>query len=329
MTYVEEPFLAHLEKVGWTVERWKGGRGCRTDFGDVILESRAKAAILDLNPWLTDSQADDLVTDLHSFEKISLIDRNREGDDRLAFGLSAYNEETGEDNQPVRLIDYTKPKNNSFLAVSQFRIQRLEKEIIPECKSSTLKEPFFDGVAQIERYKRDFSDLFSYNQFVISTCRQTAKYTTVTGNAENYLEWKEPYPFPLSDIDPAGGIVPSQEKLVWGMLSIENFLDIVRNYTVSLIYMQAKQWAQDRVVGQPEIQSFVGAIAGKHGDGLFVTTAKYSQKAKDYVQTHHIILIDGERLANLMIESNFCVSVRKTFEIKDIDTDVLNEYQDN
>jgi type I restriction enzyme R subunit len=49
---------------------------------------------------------------------------------------------------------------------------------------------------------------------------------------ENYLEWKEPYPFPLSDIDPSGGIVPSQEKLVWGMMSIGNFLDIVRNYTV-------------------------------------------------------------------------------------------------
>ncbi len=37
----------------------------------------------------------------------------------------------------------------------------------------------------------------------------------------------------------------------------------------SLIYMQAKKWAPDRAVGQPEIQSFVGAIAGKHGDGLF------------------------------------------------------------
>ena len=96
----------------------------------------------------------------------------------------------------------------------------------------------------------------------------------------------------------------------------------------SLIYIQAKKWAQDRVVGQPEIQSFVGAIAGKHGDGLFVTTAKFSQKAKDYAQMHHIILIDGEKLANLMIEYNFCVSVRKTFEIKDIDTDAMSEYQD-
>lgn len=96
----------------------------------------------------------------------------------------------------------------------------------------------------------------------------------------------------------------------------------------SLIYMQAKKWAIDRVVGQPEIQSFVGAIAGKHGDGLFVTTAKFSQKAKDYANTHHIILIDGERLATLMIEYNFCVSTRKTFEIKTIDTDALAEYQD-
>lgn len=97
----------------------------------------------------------------------------------------------------------------------------------------------------------------------------------------------------------------------------------------SLIYMQAKEWALDKVVGQPEIQSFVGAIAGKHGDGLFVTTARFSQKAKDYANTHHIILIDGERLANLMIEYNFCVSTRKTFDIKAIDTDALAEYQDD
>ena len=60
----------------------------------------------------------------------------------------------------------------------------------------------------------------------------------------------------------------------------------------------------------------------------FVTTAKFSQKAKDYANTHHIILIDGERLANLMIEYNFCVSTRKAFEIKAIDTDALAEYQD-
>lgn len=93
--------------------------------------------------------------------------------------------------------------------------------------------------------------------------------------------------------------------------------------------MQAKKWARDSVVGQPEIQNFVGAIAGKHGDGLFVTTARFSQKAKDYADQHHIILIDGEKLARLMIESNFCVSVKKTFEVKEIDTDAMSDYMDD
>jgi len=73
----------------------------------------------------------------------------------------------------------------------------------------------------------------------------------------------------------------------------------------SLIYMQAKERAVDRVVGQLEIQSFVGAIAGKHGDGLFVSTAKFSQKAKDYANTHHIILIDG---ANRLTARKGCYS---------------------
>lgn len=96
----------------------------------------------------------------------------------------------------------------------------------------------------------------------------------------------------------------------------------------SLIYMQAKQWDPSRVVGQPEIQSFIGAKAEKHGDGLFVTTARFSQKAKACAERNHIILIDGEKLANLMIEYNFCVSTRRTFEIKELDTDMFAEYQE-
>lgn len=95
-----------------------------------------------------------------------------------------------------------------------------------------------------------------------------------------------------------------------------------------LIYIQAKKWDRDKTVGRPEIQSFVGAIAGKGGKGLFVTTAKFSSHAIAYAQTQHIILIDGRKLANLMMEYNFGVTVKKTFAIKAIDTDVFNEYND-
>lgn len=94
----------------------------------------------------------------------------------------------------------------------------------------------------------------------------------------------------------------------------------------NLIYIQAKKWSLDSTVGRPDIQNFVGAISGKGGKGLFVTTAKFSKQASEYAKHQHIILIDGEKLGKLMIEYNFGVTVKKVFEIKVIDTDVFNEY---
>ena len=95
-----------------------------------------------------------------------------------------------------------------------------------------------------------------------------------------------------------------------------------------LIYIQAKRWGDDHTVGRPEVQAFVGAIAGKGGKGLFVTTSKFSKQAVDYAKNQHIILLDGEKLTNFMIEHNFGVSTKKVFEIKVIDTDVFNDYKD-
>lgn len=69
-------------------------------------------------------------------------------------------------------------------------------------------------------------------------------------------------------------------------------------------------------------------LAGSKDMVFFFTTSRFSQKAKDYADNHHIILVDGVKLANLMTKHNFCVSTRKTFEIKTIDTDALLEYQD-
>ena len=97
----------------------------------------------------------------------------------------------------------------------------------------------------------------------------------------------------------------------------------------NLIYIQAKKWDIDSSVGRPEIQKFVGAIAGRGGKGLFVTTAQYSKPAKAYADLQHIVLIDGKRLSELMIEHNFGVTVKKTFEIKAIDMDVFSDYYDD
>jgi restriction system protein len=78
---------------------------------------------------------------------------------------------------------------------------------------------------------------------------------------------------------------------------------------LDIIYIQAKRW--DNVVGRPEIQKFAGALLGRKAKkGIFITTSGYTQEALDYAQSleNKVVLIDGVRLAQLMIEHNLGVS---------------------
>jgi restriction system protein len=92
------------------------------------------------------------------------------------------------------------------------------------------------------------------------------------------------------------------------------------------IYIQAKRW--ENTVGRPEIQKFVGALTGQRAKkGLFITTSDYSADAQDYVSRvdTKIVLIDGETLAQLMIDHNVGVSTIATYDLKKIDTDYFAE----
>ena len=88
------------------------------------------------------------------------------------------------------------------------------------------------------------------------------------------------------------------------------------------IYLQAKRW--EGVVGRPEIMKFVGALAGQRASkGVFITTSWYTQEAKDYAANsqYKVVLIDGPRLSDLMIEHDLGVSVAATYQLKRIDSD--------
>ena len=97
---------------------------------------------------------------------------------------------------------------------------------------------------------------------------------------------------------------------------------------LDIIYVQAKRWKQENVVGRPEIQKFVGALAGQGAKkGVFVTTSKFSQEARNYQPRNEtkIVLIDGDQLAGLMIDYNLAVATLDTFTIKRIDNDYFEE----
>jgi restriction system protein len=92
---------------------------------------------------------------------------------------------------------------------------------------------------------------------------------------------------------------------------------------LDIVYVQAKRW-DNTVVGRPEIQKFVGALHGQRArKGVFITTSRFSQEAREYVSIidSKIVLIDGEELAQLMIDNHVGVSTVSIYEIKKIDSD--------
>lgn len=94
------------------------------------------------------------------------------------------------------------------------------------------------------------------------------------------------------------------------------------------IYIQAKRF-KENPVGRPDVQKFVGALAGQGAQkGIFITTATFTKEAIAFVErnlNYKIVLIDGNRLAELMIEYELGVSTQYTYQMKKIDSDYFSE----
>jgi restriction system protein len=118
-----------------------------------------------------------------------------------------------------------------------------------------------------------------------------------------------------SRVDAAQAIGKSEDEGLDGIIKEDRLgLDI--------IYVQAKRWAA--TVGRPEIEKFAGALHGQHATkGIFITTSDFSRDANEYVSKigSKIVLIDGSRLAELMIEFAVAVATDATYTVKRIDND--------
>ncbi len=93
---------------------------------------------------------------------------------------------------------------------------------------------------------------------------------------------------------------------------------------LSRVYIQAKRYSPENTVQRPDVQSFVGALQGQQANqGVFFTTGRFSNGAVEYAKSVHtrVVLIDGQRLAELMIRYRVGVHVKQTLQIVDIDED--------
>lgn len=124
-----------------------------------------------------------------------------------------------------------------------------------------------------------------------------------------------------------GGSIQDAGKAV-GKSGDEGIDGVIKEDKLGLdvIYIQAKRW--DGSVGRPELQKFVGALAGQGAKkGIFITTSYFSKDALEYSPRNEtkMVLIDGMKLAQYMIDYNLGVSIQNIYEIKKIDSDYFEE----
>jgi type I restriction enzyme R subunit len=272
--FVENDFLRHLKDLGWRVYRQDAynpelvyelvnfdeknepdsrvGEHFRENFSEVILEGELRNSLKRINPFLDDAQSSEVVRRLAVPGSSSFIEINREIHELLTHNTSvAENLITKEKSPTVRYIDFKNPENNSFVAISQFKVNipGTENHIVPdivlfvngipivvvECKSPAITDPIYEAITQLMRYserrgtKEGNQKLFYYNAFQIATSRYKAILGTVTSNYENFVEWKDPYPFSIKELSEHPS---SQEIIIKGVFSKQNFLDLVYTYTI-------------------------------------------------------------------------------------------------
>ena len=259
-SHVEKPFLEQLAGLGWEVlelqMQQQPEQSFRTSFSEVVLKPKLREALVKINPFLTDAQVDELERKITTFQKNSLIENNQQVLHYLLENTTvSKNEQTGELSSTVRFIDFENLENNSFTAISQFKVvvTGTDHHIIPdmvlfvnglplvvvEAKSSKVKEPIPEAIDQLMRYseQRGYTgegnkELFFYNQILVTTCRTEAKFGTITTKIEkHFYRWTDPYPKTLNDLAHGKSSPNDQQRLVAGMLDPRNLLDIVRVFT--------------------------------------------------------------------------------------------------
>ena len=260
--YVEKPLLEQLEGLGWEVldlkREQKPAESFRESFAEVVMSSVLREQLKVINPWLEDDQVSEVVKGLtESFPTNSLLENNRYVHTLLLENTSvAQNRQTGAGSPTVRFIDFNELSNNRFIAVCQFKVRILgsERHIIPdvalflnglpvvviECKSPKVKDALPEAIDQLLRYSQQrlakgegSPPLFFYNQFVVATCRHQAKFGTLTcRNEKQFYRWADPYPKTVNDLAHGSSSPNDQQRLVAGMLSKQNLLDLMRTFTI-------------------------------------------------------------------------------------------------
>ena len=297
-TNVEKPFLEKLKRLGWEVIDHGAhgipqdpGKSYRNNFNDVVLEDVFRKTLRKINvtehgkQWLTDKQLDEVFEEIVDQRGRSLHEANKDVFYKLLKNTTVdTNELTGEQSPVVRFIDFDNWKNNSFIAVNQFRINTPggpRESIIPdivlfvnglpfvviECKDVDVSEPLSEAEIQIRRYSNRRDDdfgikegeerLFHFNLFSIITHGTEARFGTISADFDYYFNWKDIFPEKYKVIKIESENEKVQEVLIHGMLNKEIMIDVLRHFT---LFMEIKEGFEVKIVCRYQQYRAVGKI---------------------------------------------------------------------
>ena len=246
---VEAATLEWLESLGWMVAHGPNiaphaADTERADYSEVVLEHRLRDALARLNPALPTDALDDAFRKLVRPNGSTLEARNRAFHRMLVDGVTVEYRTTGGTvrGAQISILDYDTPANNDWLAVNQFTVVNGEHQRRPDIVLFVnglplglieLKNPADEKATvwtawqQIQTYRAELSDLFSFNAALIASDGVDARMGTLTAGREWFKPWRT-----IDGETLVGPHLPQLQVMIEGICERDRFLTLVRDFVV-------------------------------------------------------------------------------------------------
>ena len=260
---VEEPACRLLRRLGWIHAPSDALTRERKSDRDTLLVPRLTAALLRLNEWMEEREAERVVFDLQHVGAVG-TSRNQVIHEYITYGMPFSTDlQRARSTRNVRFFDFEHPTggNNEFLVTTQFRVRRASRSgaargrairpdlvlfvngiplVVMEAKVPTLGWKA-EAVQQLARYQESGSgwlgagapQLFGFNLLSVIHCGADAAFAPLGATEDQYVEWKSVLPYAEDDVKSLFGFEPKgQAQLIVGLLSPATLLDILRDFVI-------------------------------------------------------------------------------------------------
>ena len=309
--HAERPARQLLKRLGWTYVPREVLAAERSGEREVLLRGRLRQAMLRLNEWITEGQAERAIFDLEHVDATGMA-RNQAVHEYLTYGMPLIvDTPRGRQTRIARFFDFEHPEGglNEFVVTTQFRVRRGNERselwddervvkpdlvlfvngiplVVMEAKSPSLLEVWkSQAVRQLRRYQEagpewhgaGAPELFHYNLLCVAHCGATAAYATLGAPENAYVEWKSVRPFSEDEVKRRFGVEPrGQAQLIVGLLSPSTLLDTLRDYVVydperGRLTKKLPRYQQYRAVGAALERIGTGRKAEERGGVIWHT----------------------------------------------------------